>query len=75
MGGIILIAIGLLALVGGLFTILSCMRISKLENHQEACTYCLIGSIIALIAVNFIAGIIGLVFYFLLKNERGRFHS
>jgi len=73
-GGLLFVA-GILSLLCGLFTLLSCINIYKLENHQQACTYCLIGSIIALVVGGIIIGVVGIVFYFLMKNEKNRFSS
>lgn len=65
---------GIIYIVSGLFAVLSCICIYKLEDHKNACTYCLIGSIFALLG-SILGGIIGLVFYFLLKKEGYRFKS
>ena len=72
--GVAAIVVGIIYIVSGIFAILSCINIYKLENHKTACTYCLIGSILALIG-SILGGIIGLVFYFLLKKENYRFKS
>ena len=70
-----LVLVGVISLVGGAITILGCMYINKLENFQKACNYCLIGSIIAFVTGGIIVGIVGILFYFMLKGERARFRS
>ena len=74
-GGVIYIVIGILSFLTGLFAILSCMRIHKRENYEQARLYCLIGSIIALVTGGLIIGVIGLIFWFLLKDQKNRFKS
>jgi len=74
-GAAIMAGLGVLCLVGGIFAMLSCMYIYKQENHQQAFLFCLFGSIIALVTGGVIAGIIGIIFAFLLKNEKYRFKS
>ncbi|MDR2699054.1 MAG: zinc ribbon domain-containing protein [Candidatus Methanoplasma sp.] len=73
-GGLLIVA-GVLCFACALFTLLSCINIYKLENYQQACMYCLIGSIIALFAAVIIVGVVGIIFYFLMKNEKNRFRS
>jgi len=70
-----LIVVGILSFISGLFALLCCINIHKLENHSKACTYCLVGSILGLLTGGILAGVIGIVFYFLMKNEKGRFSS
>ncbi|MDR3282238.1 MAG: zinc ribbon domain-containing protein [Candidatus Methanoplasma sp.] len=70
-GGIV---IGGIAILSGLLALISAYFIYKRENFQLAFIACIIGSILAL-PIGIIAGIIGLVFAFLLNNEKGRFHS
>jgi len=72
--GPLVVAVGVILILSGLCAFITCMRIYKLEKHSEACTFLLIGSILALIS-SILGGIVGIVFYFLLKNERGRFSS
>ncbi|MDR1954408.1 MAG: zinc-ribbon domain-containing protein [Candidatus Methanoplasma sp.] len=74
-GGTLLIVAGVLSLVSGLLALLSCMNIYKLEKHEQACLFCLIGSLIGLFTGGVIAGIVGIIFYFLMKNEKYRFKS
>ena len=74
-GGGFVIALGVLSLVGGLMALLSCLYIYKLEKHNEAYLLCLFGSIIALFTGGIIAGVIGIIFAFLLKKEKYRFSS
>ena len=69
------IVVGILSIIGGILALISCIYIYRLEKHKEACTFCLIGSIIALVTGGIIIGIIGIVFYFLLKKEGSRFRS
>ena len=73
--GPVLVFIGVISLVGGAITLLSCMYISKLENFQKARDYCLVGSIIAIVTGGIVVGVVGLIFYSLLKGERARFRS
>jgi len=74
-GGAAFVAFGVIYLIGGLLAILSCMYIYGLKEHDKACLYCLIGSIIALATGAILGGIIGILFYFLLKKEKNRFTS
>jgi hypothetical protein len=74
-GGGFMVIVGILSFLSGLFALLCCINIYKLENHSKACTYCLIGSIIALLTGGILPGIIGIIFYFLMKKENGRFSS
>ncbi|MCL2296533.1 MAG: zinc ribbon domain-containing protein [Methanomassiliicoccaceae archaeon] len=67
--------VGAVCLLGGIITLLSCMYIYKLENHKNAFILCLIGSIIALLTGGILVGIIGIIFAFLLNNEKYRFKS
>ncbi|MCL2032542.1 MAG: zinc ribbon domain-containing protein [Methanomassiliicoccaceae archaeon] len=71
--GAINFAVGIALIMSGIFALLCCMNIHKKEGHQQACTYCLIGSILALVTIIF--GIIGIILYFVLKNERSYFRS
>ncbi|MDR1405143.1 MAG: zinc ribbon domain-containing protein [Candidatus Methanoplasma sp.] len=73
--GPVLIIIGILSFVSGLFALLSCMNIFRLEKHHDAYIYCLIGSILGLITGGIIAGAIGIAFAFILKKEQYRFKS
>jgi len=73
--GAVYIGVGILYFIGGLFALLSCMFIFKLENFNKAYTYCLIGSIIALLTGGVIIGVIGIVFALLMKKEQFRFKS
>ncbi|MDR3205820.1 MAG: zinc ribbon domain-containing protein [Candidatus Methanoplasma sp.] len=65
---------GVISILSGFLALISAYFIHKRENFQLAFITCIIGSILAL-PVGLIAGIIGLVFAFLLNNEKGRFHS
>ena len=67
--------VGIISIVGGIIALLSCMKIYKFEDHNGACSLCLIGSIIALFTGGIIVGVVGIVFYLLLKKEGNRFHS
>jgi hypothetical protein len=67
------IILAILVLASGILAILCCYNIYKLENHKKACTYCLIGSILALPFV--VPGIIGIVFYSQLKDQKHLFRS
>ncbi|MDR3075534.1 MAG: hypothetical protein LBU30_05820 [Candidatus Methanoplasma sp.] len=73
--GPVLIVAGILSLLSGLFALLCCMNIYKLEKHHDAYVYCLIGSILALFVGGIIAGVLGIIFAFLLKKEQYRFKS
>jgi len=70
--GSILMVVGLLFILSALFAFLSCINIYKLENHQQASIFCLIGSILAIPAL---VGIIGVIFYFVMQKEKSRFKS
>jgi uncharacterized membrane protein len=74
-GGAILLAYGALSILSGIFAILSCVQIIRREKHNQACTFCLCGSIIALFTGGIVAGIFGITFYFLMKDKRERFAS
>jgi len=73
-GGPFLIVIGVLSFVSAICAIICCLNIYKLEKFQQTSTLLLIGSILALIT-SILGGILGIVFYFLLKNEKHRFRS
>jgi len=73
--GAVLVGVGLLYLVGGLLALLSSIYIYRQEKYDEAHLFCLIGSVIALFTGYIIAGIVGIVFAFLLKKEKYRFRS
>jgi len=70
--GAILMVVGLLFILSALFAFLCCMNIYKLENHQQASIFCLIGSILAIPAL---VGVIGVIFYFVMQKEKSRFKS
>jgi len=70
--GTIAIIVGILLFLSALFTVLCCVKLYRLENFQQASTYCLIGSILA---IPFLVGILGVIFYFLMQKERSRFKS
>ena len=61
-------------ILSAICALICCGYIYKLENHKRACTLCLVGSIFALCGGGW-AGIIGIVFYFLMKKEKGKFSS
>lgn len=71
--GSALIGLGIVYLIGGLLTLLSCYYILKRIEFQRALIFCIIGSVIALVTGGVIIGIIGLVFAILLNNEKHRF--
>ena len=74
LGGIVIV-LGILSLLSGLFAILSCVYIIKLEKFSQARTYCLVGSIIAIFTGGIIAGVIGIVFFIIMKDQKSRFKS
>ena len=69
----LLLVCGFACLISAIFAILCCIDINNLKNHQRACTFCLIGSVIALLSGAFGYGIIGIIFYFMMKKEGYRF--
>lgn len=73
--GGVLIGVGVVYFIGGLFALLSCYYIFKQEKHNDAYILCLISSIIALFTGYVFVGIIGILFAFLLKKEKYRFKS
>jgi predicted RNA-binding Zn-ribbon protein involved in translation (DUF1610 family) len=74
-GAGLFIIIGILSFLSGLFAILCCINIYKLEKFDQARTFCLIGSIIAFVTGGIIAGIIGIIFYFIMRDQKSRFKS
>jgi hypothetical protein len=80
--GSIFVIVGIIFLVTGILTTISCVWIIKLEKHQQACNLCLASSVIVLVAGFLIlplgaifVGIIGIVFWYLIKKEQSRFKS
>jgi len=73
--GLLLLAVAIIFLASGILAILCCMNLNKLLRHQQACNLCLIGSLIAIIAGAFSYGIVGIIFYIMIKKEGYRFHS
>jgi predicted RNA-binding Zn-ribbon protein involved in translation (DUF1610 family) len=67
--------IGLITLIGGICCLVSCVRIFQLEKHDQATALCAVSSVIALFTGGLIVGIIGLIFWYLLKKEKHRFSS
>ena len=75
LGGAAYVVIGIICFIGGLLAILCCMNIYKREKYEQARLFLLIGSLIALITGGIIAGIIGIIFWFLMKDQKNRFKS
>jgi len=82
------VATFVLCLISGILAIICSSRINRRERYNSCFIYCLVGSILALIAgvsaifgvfffsiLLFIAGIIGIVFAILLRNEQQNFIS
>jgi cell division protein FtsW (lipid II flippase) len=94
------LAEGALLLISGIFIILSCMHMYKIEKYRKASTYYLIGSVLAVLSGLFlifvvlrlpsegapnwvyvaygyslIAGIAGIIFFFIIVKEKNRFRS
>ncbi|MCL2317611.1 MAG: zinc ribbon domain-containing protein [Methanomassiliicoccaceae archaeon] len=69
------VLVGILCLVNGIIALICCVNLYKLEKHKRACTLLLIGSILSFFTGGIIAGIVGVIFYFLLKKEDYRFKS
>jgi len=69
-----LVITSIFGLLSAVCALICCRYLYKLENHKRACMSCLIGSIFALCGGSLV-GIVGIVFYFLIKNEKNRFSS
>ncbi|MDR0778517.1 MAG: zinc-ribbon domain-containing protein [Methanomassiliicoccaceae archaeon] len=73
--GTIVVIIGLISLIGGVIALLSCIKIYKLEDFDKARQLCLIGSIIAIFTGGVIVGIVGIIFYSMMRDQKNRFSS
>lgn len=66
---------GAVCLGGSAFAFISCVNIYMQKNHQLALVCCILGSVIAIFTGGIIAGVVGIIFAFLLSKEKYRFTS